>query len=429
MALQGNWTGYRCSRCNRTFDRDFAGYVCSEDAGNLDIELDRGRISAQTGPAELSQASERSIWRYLALLPVRDPGNMGTPLRDVGWTPLYPSPALRRELGASDLWIKDDGRNPTASFKDRASAVVIARQRDIGAQVVITASTGNAGAALAGMAAAAQTRAVILAPATAPPAKIAQLMIYGANVVLIDGSYDDAFDLSVAAAQEFGWYCRNTGYNAFTAQGKKTAAYEICEQLTASKGGADPEHWIAPDAVLVSVGDGNIISGLYQGFQDLIDLGWIDRSPRLIGVQASGSAAIYQAWRQESDTIEPVNSLTLADSIGVDLPRDGYRALRAVRRTGGAYLTVDDVEILEAMADLARTAAVFAEPAGAAAHAGLIVALERKLIDPSDCVVSLITGSGIKDVKSAMKATGEPAIIPPDMGTLIEAVERMGLSQ
>lgn len=425
MTSQANWIGYRCSQCDRAFARDYEGYVCPDDGGNLDITLDLDRIRSETSPAELSGVSERSIWRYLPLLPVSDPGYQGTPLRDVGWTPLYASPALRDERGFSDLWIKDDGRNPTASFKDRASAIVVARQLEIGAQVAATASTGNAGAALAGMAAAAQTRAVIFAPATAPAAKIAQLMIYGAGVLLVDGSYDDAFDLSVTASQAFGWYCRNTGYNPFTAQGKKTAAYEICEQLTVAKGKSSPGRWIAPDVVLVSVGDGNIISGLYQGFQDLVDLGWIEASPRMIGVQASGSAAIYQAWQRASESIEPVSAVTLADSIAVDLPRDGYRALRAVRLTGGAYLTVEDAEILEAMADLARSAAVFAEPAGAAAHAGLLSALEQELIDPDECIVSLITGNGIKDVKSAMKATGNPAIIQPNMDSLKEALGRM----
>ena len=189
---------------------------------------------------------------------------------------------------------------------------------EIGAQTVITASTGNAGAALAGMAAAADVPAVILAPANAPQAKVAQLLIYGAQVVLVDGNYDQAFDLSVEAAEEFGWYCRNTGYNPFTAEGKKTAAFEICEQL--SESGVD--QWEAPEAVFVSVGDGNIITGLHKGFKDLFELEWIDHIPRMYGIQSTGSAAVTNAFEVGAAAIEPVHSNTLADSISVDLPRE-----------------------------------------------------------------------------------------------------------
>jgi threonine synthase len=302
--------------------------------------------------------------------------------------------------------------------------VTVARALEVRAQVVVTASTGNAGAALAGMAAAAGVPAVILAPRTAPPAKVAQLLMFGARVLLVDGNYDQAFDLSLEAAREFGWYCRNTGYNPFTAEGKKTAAFEICEQLTgalrerhpapgALGGRGEPLHWHAPDAVFVSVGDGNIISGLHKGFRDLVALGWIDRAPRLYGVQSEGSAAIYNAFCSGTEEIVPVRAETIADSISVDLPRDGRRAVRAARETGGAYLTVSDGEILAAMVALGREAAVFAEPAGAAAHAGLVRALADGLVSPDDEIVVLNTGNGLKDVRAAMRAAGEAAVIEP----------------
>lgn len=427
--MKASWVGYRCSRCSEQLPKDFQGYVCPSDGGNLDIELDLAAINSLSNPAVLMENPERSIWRYLPLLPVDDPGAVGTPVRDVGWTPLYASPPMRDQMGTGDFWIKDDGRNPTASFKDRASAVVVARARELNAQVVATASTGNAGAALAGMAAAAGQRAVILAPANAPPAKVAQLMIFGATVFLVDGTYDQAFDLSVQASEEFGWYCRNTGYNAFTAQGKKTAAYEICEQLALASGAdvSEEREWRVPDVVVVSVGDGNIISGLYQGFQDLVQLGWTARIPRLIGVQAVGSSAVYRAWQSGAEEIMPVHADTLADSIAVDMPRDGERALRAVTETDGALVAVEDLAILEAMAELAKTAAVFAEPAGAAAHAGLKRALDGGLLSSDDCIVELVTGNGIKDVQSAMRATGEPPTIAPDMQSLQEAISRTDL--
>jgi threonine synthase len=380
-------------------------------------------------PGKIAESQERSIWRYLPLLPVMDPGHFGTALRAVGWTPLLKAGRLGGDLGLRHLWLKDDGRNPTASFKDRASAVVVARAQEIGAEVVITASTGNAGAALAGMAAAAGRPAVILAPKTAPPAKVAQLLVFGAKVILVDGTYDQAFDLTLEAAKAYGWYCRNTGYNPFTAEGKKTAAFEVCEQLTSAMGvGARhgvplrDKGWESPDAVFVSVGDGNIISGLHKGFRDLVDLGWIDHVPKLFGIQSSGSAAIANAFHRGTEVIEAVQADTLADSISVDLPRDGLRGLRAATRTSGAYVTVSDEEILQAIAALGKREAVFAEPAGATAYAGLVKAVSNRLVAPDETVVVLITGSGLKDVRAATRAVGEALVIPPELQALRKAL-------
>lgn len=410
--------GYRCSICEQEYDEGEVAYICPQDGGNLDILLDVDDIQGTTNPAEITASRDESIWRYLPLLPVDDPGHMGTPLRAVGWTPLFKPARLAARLGLHDLWLKDDGRNPTASFKDRASAVVVARAAQIDAQVVITASTGNAGAALAGMAAAVGMPAVILAPKNAPKAKVAQLLIFGARVVLVDGTYDDAFDLSLEASEAFGWYCRNTGYNPFTAEGKKTVAFEICEQLAMSNGFADAQVWQSPDAVFVSVGDGNIISGLHKGFKDLLALGWVDRIPRIFGVQSQGSAAIFNAYNQGTETIEPVRADTLADSISVDLPRDGLRALRAATQTGGGYVAVPDEAILTAMRDLARQAGVFAEPAGATGYAGLVQAVDQGLVDVRERIVVLNTGNGLKDVKAAMQAAGEPVVIQPNLEDL-----------
>jgi len=427
----GGFLGYRCSVCDRRYGPDEVVYVCPDDGGNLDVLLDLDSIRRSVSPASIRESVEDSIWRYLPLLPVTDPGHDGTPLKSVGWTPLFRSRRLAADLGLSRLWLKDDGRNPTASFKDRASAVVVARAQEIGAKVIITASTGNAGAALAGMAAAADRPAVILAPKTAPPAKVAQLLVFGARVVLVDGTYDQAFDLTLEAAQAFGWYCRNTGYNPFTAEGKKTAAYEICEQFTMaiSREPVGARHavplpqgeWSAPQAVFVSVGDGNIISGLHKGFRDLHELGWIEQVPRLFGIQSTGSAAVANAFARGSESIEPVRADTLADSISVDLPRDGLRALRAATQTGGAYLTVTDGEILEAIAALGKREAVFSEPAAAAAYAGIVKAAGAGLVGPEDEIVVMLTGSGLKDTRAAMQAAGEAKIIEPRL----EALQRI----
>jgi threonine synthase len=421
----GDFAGYRCSLCGKQYAPDEVTYTCAVDGGNLDVILDFDAIRRQVQPGGIEGSDDLSIWRYLPLLPVADPGHMGTALRAVGWTPLLHPPRLARKAGVERLWLKDDGRNPTASFKDRASAVVVARAQQIGAETVVTASTGNAGAALAGMAAAAGQPAVILAPKTAPPAKVAQLLMFGARVFLVEGSYDQAFDLTLEAAREFGWYCRNTGYNPFTAEGKKSVAFEICEQFTrAQTGGADPKRrqWDAPEAIFVSVGDGNIISGLHKGLKDLLELGWIEHMPRLFGVQSTGSAAVYNAFVRGVEMIEPVSATTMADSISVDLPRDGVRAVRAARETHGAYLAVEDEAILAAMRDLAREAAVFAEPAGATAYAGLVQAQQQRLLSPEWRVLVLNTGNGLKDVRAAMQASGQAALITPTLEALRKAV-------
>jgi threonine synthase len=230
----------------------------------------------------------------------------------------------------------------------------------------------------------------------------------------------------VEAAQALGWYCRNTGYNPFTAEGKKTAALEMCEQLTIARHSTNTSFasWEVPDTVFTSVGDGNIISGLHKGFKDLYALGWIEKIPKLFGVQSKGSAAIYNAFHAETEKIVAVKADTIADSISVDLPRDGLRALRAATQTGGAYISVSDEAILTAIRDLAKVEGIFAEPAGATSYAGVVKAVELDLIDVEENHLILVTGSGLKDVSAAMKAVGEPEVIKPSLNALQLALEK-----
>lgn len=408
---------YQCSICQKTFEPIDIFYTCPHDGGNVDVLLDYAALKNQPIVDQLNSSGDFSIWRYLSLLPVDDPGYVSTPLRAVGWTPVYSTARLSEQANLNQLWIKDDGRNPTASFKDRASAVVVARAKEIQAEVVVTASTGNAGAALAGMAAACGQKAIIFAPKSAPQAKIAQLLVFGAQVILVDGNYDQAFDLSVKASQEFGWYCRNTGYNPFTAEGKKTAAFEIWEQVILHNKTLKDKL-----SVFVSVGDGNIISGLHKGFKDLKEAGLLDYIPRIFGIQSEGSAAIANAFEKGTEVIEPVHATTIADSISVDLPRDGLRAVRAATQTGGAYIKVKDEEILEAIAALGK-AGIFAEPAGATAYAGVLKASQKGLLKSTDPVLCLITGSGLKDVNAAMKAVQAAPVIEPTMRALKQILE------
>jgi threonine synthase len=397
----------RCLICGREYRADEIDYVCPlhGDEGIVDVQYDYDLVSQRISPATLAANRDTTIWRYRPLLPI-EPSSPVPPLA-VGWTPLYRTDRLAAGLGLQNVWVKDDGREPSASFKDRASAIALVKGQERHAEVITTASTGNAAAALSALCASVGQRNVIFVPQSAPPAKIAQLLVFGSTVLLVRGTYDDAFELCLQAAKEFGWYNRNTGYNPYMTEGKKTASLEICEQLG----------WDAPDRIFVSVGDGCIIGGLHKGLKDALALGWIKRMPKLMGVQAAGSAALYDAWRTGMDAMDmqPIDAQTVADSISAGLPRDRIKALAAVRETGGAYIKVSDEEILAAIPKLAQSAGVFAEPAGAAAYAGLARAAADGLVDPAERIVILVTGNGLKDIASARKAVGEPYVIDANL--------------
>jgi threonine synthase len=338
----------------------------------------------------LNKDHEASIWRYLPLLPVKAaPENKS--LR-IGGTPLVDFPHLARQMKLGRFQIKDDTRNPSGSLKDRASELAIQHARELGKQTIIAASTGNAGSSLAALTAYHGMDSIILAPATAPIAKLTQILQYGAQLVPVDANYDAAFDLAFEWAQKNEAYCRNTGVNPILAEGKKTVALEIAEQ----------NDWNVPDHIFVPVGDGCIISGVYKGFFDLLSLKWIDCMPAIHAVQAKGSAAIVDSLAQGGD-IAPVSANTLADSISVDQPRDGDKARRAIIQSGGRGFKVSDDEILEAQKLLSETTGIFAEPAAAAAYAGFLQASGAGVFDKGDHVVVLVTGSGLKDTASAQK--------------------------
>lgn len=387
-------------------------YVCPAhgNEGILDVVYDYDRIGVSFDKGDLVG---ESMWRYRPLLPVT-PTSLLPPLR-IGWTPLQVTPALAVEGGLATVWVKDETGEPTGSLKDRASAIAVVRAGERSASVITTASTGNAAAALAGVAASVGGKTVIFVPATAPEAKVAQLLAYGARVLLVDGTYDDAVNLCLEAGRRHGWYNRTTGYNPYMSEGKKTVAYEIAEQL----------EWQVPDAIVVPVGDGCIIGGVYKGFYDLREMGWVDSLPRLIGVQAEGSSFLADAWRSGEDVLTKpaIETSTVADSIAAGLPRDRIKAMRAVTGTGGAFLTVSDDAILAAIPAVASRTGVFLEPAAAAAWAGTLTAREEGLLGPRDRVVVLGTGNGMKDVPAAMRGVEEAGIRAVPVAADLDAVE------
>lgn len=410
LALRDTITGTLFAESKVEYFNPQVGQVAT-----LDVLYDYEQLKRQLDRDRLTHCSTKTIWRYKDLLPI--PTDFPVPPLAVGGTPLYSAPRLAADVGVRQAWVKDDGNNPTGSLKDRASIMVAARALSRGIRVVSTASTGNAAAALAGVGAsvgAEALRTVIFVPATAPEAKIAQLLVYGAEVVLVEGTYDTAFDLCYQTCISEGWYCRNTGINPYTTEGKKTVSYEIAEELG----------WQAPDVVVVSVGDGSIISGIHKGFWELYQLGWIQRIPRLIGVQALGSSPLVQAWQQNLSAVDmqPQEVHTLADSISAGLPRDRAKALRAVRESQGAFVAVTDDEIVAAISPFARLTGIFAEPSSAAIYAGARRAVELGYIHPQEQVVFVSTGNGLKDVRRAQAAVGTGLRVQPTLEAVREAL-------
>ena len=292
------------------------------------------------------------------------------------------------------------------------------KAEEAGKTIIACSSTGNAASSLAGNAAAAGLSTYIFVPSRAPKGKVAQLLMFGATVVLVEGSYEDTFRLSAEAIDRWGWYNRNAAINPFLMEGKKTVSLEIAEQL----------QFRMPDYVALSVGDGCTIAGVWKGFRDLFEAGFIDRLPRLISVQASGCCPINTAAAAHTMDWNPQEENTIADSIAVGVPRNPVKALRAIEESHGVTVNVSDEEILAAMRMLGRYAGVFAEPAGAAGSAGLKKAVEQGLIEKNASVVSIVTGNGLKDVNNAIRAAGEPIAIPADMDCLLKAFDERGIS-
>src|SRR6266853_1364802 len=349
----------QCVLCDARYNPAEVTYTCPTcgPSGVLEVHYNYEQISRHISRATLAEDHDLTFWRYRALLPISY-SHGDRPALSIGGTPLYTVNRLRTYLGLRDLWLKDDTRNPSASLKDRASIIAVMRAEG---KTVACASTGNAASSLAVQAAAVGLLCYIFVPHNAPRAKIVQLLMCGATVFAVNGSYDDAFDLCIEACDAFGWYNRNTGYNPYLVEGKKTVGLEIAEQLG----------WQVPDSVLVPTGDGCIISGVYRGFEDLQRLGMIERIPRMIAVQAEGSPAIARAL-DGNGVVRQYPAQTVADGISVGLPRNGAMAVKYIRASGGCGVTISDEQILSAEKELARQTGVFAEPSGAAGYAGLL---------------------------------------------------------
>lgn len=420
VAANPRWAGCRCVVCGRDYDTAYEGFTCAGCGvdGILDAVYEPSAGAAAQVRDRAADAA-RGLWRFAPLLPV-EPARVH-PAWAVGGSAPLPAPRLAAHLGLRELVLKDDTCLPSASLKDRAAAVALARARQLGLDHLACASTGNAAASLAVLAARGGFRCTIFVPAAAPRGKLAQLLVHGARVIRVNGSYDQAFEMSLVEIARNRWYSRNCAHNPLLVEGKKTAALELAWDLT--RGFAEPAG--LPDVVLVAVGDGCIVSSTAKAFLELKELGLTDRVPRVIGVQAAGAAALAGAWTRAGSgrtgldgpairaAITPVAAETIADSISVGTPRNRVKAWRYVAATGGGFLSVPDEAIVATIVDLAGRAGVFAEPSGAAGLAGARAALATGLIGPGDRVAALVTGHGLKDPGAALGACVMPDPVPP----------------
>jgi threonine synthase len=382
---------YRCATCGTTYEIVPGRYLCDPCA----------RRQQPDRPLEgILEAEWEGDARPAGAVPLPVEATWFPPI-PVGETPLWAPERLRRRFDAPGLWLKDDTCNPSGSFKDRASWLVAAFARRHGLKEVVLASTGNAASSMAAVGAAAGLAVKVFLPAAAPVAKRIQVLQYGAELVAVDGTYDQAFDLSLEYSQRTGSLSRNTAYNPLTIEGKKTVAFEIVDDLLRAGAGV-PEH------VFVPTGDGVILAGVYRGFENLLKLDRIRKIPVVWACQAEGSSAIARAWSSPLSDGDPFGqprpSRTVADSIAVDVPRNGLHALRKLRLHEGQAVTVTDAEILAAQKTLASASGLFAEPSSSAAFAGWLKVRDR-LRPEANCVV-LITGSGLKDIQSAAQGLG-----------------------
>ncbi len=406
---------FRCTECGIRYHEDPTLLVCPSCAAHQDPgRPTRGvlEVALDASPEAWPPGRLASPEFLRAFLPLPPEGPL--PPLSVGDTPLLPAPKLREVLGTPRLWLKDDTLNPTGSTKDRASFLVVAKAMEYGFSTVAAASTGNAATALAAVSAAVGTRAVVFVPASTPRGKLVQMLSYGAEVLPVAGSYDQAFELCLSACEEFGWYNRNTALNPFTIEGKKTAALEIAAAMAPQE----------PDVVVVPTGDGVILAGIAKGFGDLLRGGLLGTMPRLLAVQPEGAASIVHAWKEGSEDIQPVpGAESIADSLTVEAPRNAILCLRRIRESGGGAVAIPDSAILEAISLLARTAGVLAEPAAAAALAGLRAGLAKGLVEPDERIVLLVTGHGLKDIQAAARTVVDPEPIEPRLAAVAERLK------
>jgi len=401
----------KCINCETKHSLHEIIYTCKKCGDLLEVEFD---LEELRNKIERSNWKQRpvSVWKYKEFLPVFDETKIVT-LRE-GGTPLYRCKKLAEKLGLRSLYVKNEGANPTGSFKDRGMTVGVTKALELNVKTVVCASTGNTSASLAAYSAKAGLRCIVLIPSgKIALGKLAQAMMYGAEVVAVEGNFDAALEMVLEASRRFELYLLNS-INPFRVEGQKTAAFEICDQLG----------WQPPDRTILPVGNAGNITAYWKGFGELHRLGLIEKLPRMTGIQASGASPIAKAVATGSEKITPVKEPeTVATAIRIGKPVNWKRALRAICESKGTAETVTDDEIISAQRLLAKTEGIFVEPASAASIAGLKKLIENGEVDRDESIVCVTTGHGLKDPEAAIRACERVVEIKPDLEALKEALK------
>jgi threonine synthase len=400
--------GLRCRECGHEY-AIAPIYTCEWCFGPLEVAYDYDAIRASVSREKIA-AGARNIWRYADLLPVEgdDAVDLGT-----GMTPLVRADRLAEALGLGEVWVKNDTRNPTNSFKDRVVSVALSKALEFGFKTAACASTGNLANSVAAHAARAGLRSYVFVPADLEAGKIVTTSVYGGNVVAVNGNYDDVNRLCAELAGTYPWAFVNVNVRPFYAEGSKTLAFETAEQLG----------WQAPDHIVVPIASGSLLTKIDKGFAELHKVGLLDDEPqvRVSGAQATGCSPVAAAFLAESDTIKPVKPSTIAKSLAIGNPADGYYALDVVRRSGGGMAAVSDDEVVAGMQTLARTEGIFAETAGGVTIATLAKLARDGVVRPDERVVVYITGHGLKTLDAVQNVVGPTATIAPTLDAFHDA--------
>ncbi len=403
----------KCRECGREYPLE-ATHVCEFDFGPLEVAYDYDKIKKSMTKAALAKRPQ-TMWRFRELLPVADEPTVGT---RVGYTPLIKADRLAKWLSVREAWVKNDAVNyPTLSFKDRVVSVALSRAKELGFETIACASTGNLANSVAANAASAGLDAFVFIPADLEEGKIINSLIYGARVVGIRGHYDEVNRLCAEIAGKYGWAFVNVNMRPYYAEGSKSMAYEIAEQLD----------WKLPQHTVVPMASGSLLTKIHKGYQELIKLGLAkDSKPVVHGAQATGCSPISAAYKQGMDFFKPVKPDTIAKSLAIGTPADGFYALKVMKETGGASDDVSDDEIREAMSALAECEGIFTETAG-----GVTVGVAKKLvasgkIPAEDSVVLCVTGNGLKTLDAVQGHVGKPAGIKPSLREFEQLMEKDG---
>jgi threonine synthase len=403
-----NVVALRCRQCGAQYPES-PQYVCEECLGPLEAVYDYANIRAQISREAIAQGP-RSVWRYQALLPADH--NPCTDL-NAGFTPLVKAEQLGKRLGLKNLYIKNDSVNPTFSFKDRVVAMASTKALEFGFRALACASTGNLAASVSAHAAKAGIPAYVFIPADLEPAKITNASVYGATIVAIDGNYDAANRLATEVGDEYGWAFVNINMRPYYSEGSKTLAYEVAEQLG----------WRAPDCVIAPIASGSLYTKIWKGFNELKKVGLIDGvQTKMIGAQAEGCSPVAVAYEQGVENVQPVKPKTVAKSLAIGAPADGFYSLRVARESSGSIERVSEESIGEAMRLLASTEGIFTETAGGVTIAALKKLTEARKLDPEETVVVYITGNGLKTQEAVTPHLASPVYIEPTMKAFQKAL-------